>query len=81
MATVAGVLALASACTMKDQDAPPLTGPSEFAQSIDITVSPDVLPQDGASQSFITVTALDPNAQPHAQPDAADRDARRRHAR
>ena len=49
---------------MQDQDAPPLTGPSEFAQSIDITVSPDVLPQDGASQSFITVTALNPSAQP-----------------
>jgi PKD repeat protein len=64
MATVAGVLTLASACTMQDQDAPPLTGPSEFAQSIDITVSPDVLPQDGASQSFITVTALNPSAQP-----------------
>jgi PKD repeat protein len=64
MATVAGVLALASACTMKDQDAPPLTGPSEFAQSISVTVSPDVLPQDGASQSFITVTARDVNSQP-----------------
>ena len=63
MATVAGVLALASACTMTDQEAPPLTGPSEFGQSI-ITVSPDVLPQDGASQSFITVTALDANSQP-----------------
>ena len=61
---MAGVLALASACTMKDQDAPDLTGPSEFAQSIRVTVSPDVLPQDGASQSFITVTALDANSQP-----------------
>ena len=49
---------------MKDQDAPPLTGPSEFSQSITIAVSPDVLPQDGASQSFITVTARDANAQP-----------------
>jgi len=64
MATVAGVLALASACTMNSQDAPPLTGPSEFAQSIAISVSPDVLPQDGASQSFITVTARDENSQP-----------------
>ena len=64
LATAAGVLALASACTMKDQEAPPLTGPSEFSQSISITVSPDVLPQDGASQSFITVTARDANAQP-----------------
>jgi PKD repeat protein len=64
LVTAAGVMALASACTMKDQEAPPLTGPSEFSQSITISASPDVLPQDGASQSFITVTALDPNAQP-----------------
>lgn len=49
---------------MKSQDAPPLTGPSEFGQSIGVTVSPDVLPQDGASQSVVTVTALDANAQP-----------------
>ena len=49
MATVAGVLALASACTMKDQEPPPLTGPSELGQSISIAVNPDVLPQDGAS--------------------------------
>jgi hypothetical protein len=64
LATAAGVLALASACTMKNQDAPPLAGPSELSQSIGIAVSPDVLPQDGASQSFITVTARDANAQP-----------------
>ncbi len=64
IAAAAGILALASACTLSDQDPPPLTGPSEFAQSIVIAVSPDVLPQDGASQSFITVTARDANAQP-----------------
>ena len=64
MATVAGVLTLSTSCTMKDQDAPPLTGPSEFSQSVSVTVSPDVLPQDGASQSFITVTARDSNSQP-----------------
>jgi PKD repeat protein len=64
MATAAGVLALASACTMKSQEAPPLTGPSELAQSIRITVSPDVLPQDGASQSFITVTARNADSLP-----------------
>ena len=64
IAAAAGVLALASACTLSDQDPPPLTGPSEFAQSVAISVSPDVLPQDGASQSFITVTARDANGQP-----------------
>jgi PKD repeat protein len=52
--------ALASAgCTMKNQEAPPLTGPSEFGTSITITVSPDVLTQDGASQSLVTITVRD----------------------
>jgi PKD repeat protein len=64
MATVAGALALASACTMKDQEPPALTGPSELGQSIHIAVSPDVLPQDGASQSFVTVTARNADSQP-----------------
>jgi chitodextrinase len=49
---------------MKDQDPPALTGPSELGQSIYISVSPDVLPQDGASQSFVTVTARDADSQP-----------------
>jgi PKD repeat protein len=49
---------------MKDQDAPRLAGPSEYAQSIAVAVSPDVLPQDGASQSMVTVTARDANTQP-----------------
>ncbi len=64
MGLVAGALAVAGACTMNSQEAPPLTGPSELAQSIAISVSPDVLPQDGASQSFITVTARDANSRP-----------------
>jgi chitodextrinase len=64
IAAAAGIVVLAGACTLSDQDPPPLTGPSELAQSIVIAVSPDVLPQDGASQSFITVTARDANAQP-----------------
>ncbi len=64
MATVAGVLALASACTMKDQEPPALTGPSELGQSISIAANPDVLPQDGASGSHITVRAFDENGQP-----------------
>ena len=51
---------LASAgCTMKSQEAPPLAGPSEFGTSITITVSPDALTQDGASQSLVTITARD----------------------
>jgi PKD repeat protein len=64
LAVATGVLAIVSACTMHDQDAPPLTGPSEFAQSVSVSVSPDVLSQDGASQSLVTVTARDANSQP-----------------
>ena len=52
----AGVLA---SCTMKNQEAPPLTGPAEYGTSIGVQVSPDVLQQDGASQSVVTVTVRD----------------------
>jgi chitodextrinase len=65
---ITGVLgvaaAVASGCTMKSQEAPPLAGPAEFGTSISITVSPDILSQDGASQSVVTVTARDANGQP-----------------
>jgi PKD repeat protein len=64
MAVAAAAAAVASACTLQSQDAPPLTGPSELGQSLAISVSPDVLPQDGASQSFIVVTVRDANSQP-----------------
>jgi large repetitive protein len=60
------VLAAASAagCTMKKQDAPEFSGPSEFGTAIAIAVTPDVLKQDGASQSVITATARGPNGAP-----------------
>lgn len=64
---VVGVVAAAmamSACTTKNQEAPPLTGPSEFGQSVSVSANPDSLPQDGASQSFVTVTVRDADAQP-----------------
>lgn len=55
---------LATACTLKKQDTPALTGPSELGTSITMTVSPDVLAQDGASQSLVTIMARDANGQP-----------------
>lgn len=55
---------LAAGCTMGKQDAPPLTGPSEMGTSIAVAITPDTLPQDGASQSLVTVTARDANGQP-----------------
>jgi PKD repeat protein len=51
-------------CTMKSQDTPPLTGPSELGTSITLRTQPEVLVQDGASQSLITITARDSNGKP-----------------
>ena len=56
--------ALGAACTMKSNEAPSFAGPSEFGQSITVSVTPDAIVQDGASQSVVTVTALGPNAAP-----------------
>ncbi|MDP9324591.1 MAG: Ig-like domain-containing protein, partial [Acidobacteriota bacterium] len=58
------VTAIAAGCTMKSQNAPPLTGPSELGTSITVTVSPDILTQDGSSQSLVTITAHDSNGKP-----------------
>ena len=59
------VAALTSvSCTMKNQEAPPLTGPSEFGTSIGVAVTPDVLQLDGASQSVVVVTVRDAGSQP-----------------
>jgi chitodextrinase len=67
-AVTTGAMAMAvaagSACTMKSQEAPPITGPSSFATSVTVAPSPDILTQDGASQSVVTVTARDANGQP-----------------
>jgi PKD repeat protein len=51
-------------CTLEKQDPPDLAGPSEFGTSITVTISPDVLEQNGASQALVTITARDANGQP-----------------
>ncbi len=58
------VTALAAGCTLKNQEAPPLTGPSELGTSIVVAVTPDILVQDGSSQSLVTITARDSNGKP-----------------
>jgi PKD repeat protein len=57
-------LLLSAACTMKSQEAPPLTGPSEFGTSVGVQATPDVLQLDGASQSVVVVTVRDSAGQP-----------------
>ena len=59
-----GAALLVSGCTTNKQETPPLAGPSELSTAINISVSPDVLVQDGASQSLVTVMARDQNGQP-----------------
>ena len=58
-----GAALLLTACTVNKQETPPLTGPSELSTAINISVTPDVLAQDGASQSVVTITARDANGQ------------------
>src|SRR5262245_11103236 len=50
---------LLAGCTLKDQEAPPLSGPSGFGVNLTMVASPAVLPRDGSSQSTVTVTARD----------------------
>jgi PKD repeat protein len=64
-ATVGSALAL-SACTVHSTNVPALSGPSGLGSNITISVSPDILTQDGASQSLVTVTADGSNGQPAA---------------
>jgi PKD repeat protein len=59
-----GAALVAAGCTVHKQETPSLTGPSELGTAISIAVTPDVLAQDGASQSLVTVTARDANGQP-----------------
>jgi len=53
-----------TACTVHKQETPNLTGPSALGKSLAVTVSPDVIQQDGASQSVVQITATDNNGQP-----------------
>src|SRR5262245_23328955 len=56
--TVAAIAALAvSACSVSEQEAPSLAGPSGFALSLTVSAAPQVLPRDGASMSTINIVA------------------------
>jgi hypothetical protein len=65
-AAALALLTACAGCTMQDQEVPPLTGPSELSLSLSITATPDIITQDGSSQSVIVVAARDASAQPVA---------------
>lgn len=51
--------AVSSACSMDKTKQPALAGPSEFAVSMEMRATPEVLERDGSSQSVIRVFARD----------------------
>ena len=64
--TALALALLGASCTMQKTDAPSLAGPSEFGTSVAVAVTPDILQQDGASQSVVTVTTRGPDGAPLA---------------
>jgi PKD repeat protein len=60
----AAIAATSLGCTMKSQETPSLTGPSELGVSITLRTQPEILVQDGSSQSLVTITARDSNGAP-----------------
>jgi PKD repeat protein len=66
VAALVGAAAAVSSCTVERQSAPEISGPSELAQSIALTATPDKLVQDGASQTVINAVARDHQANPIA---------------
>jgi PKD repeat protein len=49
----------AAGCSVENTTAPPLSGPSELGLSLTLAATPDILSQDGGSQSRVEVFARD----------------------
>jgi PKD repeat protein len=68
LTALVGAALFVSACTVKDIDAPPLAGPSTFAQQILLVASRDTLTQNGVDSTDVSVTATGPDGQALALP-------------
>jgi PKD repeat protein len=55
---------LASGCTIQEQTAPALSGPSELGLALTVVALPETLPRDGSSMSSIVISAFDANGKP-----------------
>ena len=62
--TIGALLFATAGCRMKSQEEPGLTGPSEFGKAVTVAANPDILTQDGISQSEIVVRAHGPGGEP-----------------
>jgi PKD repeat protein len=58
---VSGLLALAAGCAVDSVSTPAPTGPSEFSTSLGMSVTPDIIRQDGSSTATIALHARDAN--------------------
>ena len=63
-AVVVLALAASAGCTIKNTEAPPLSGPSNLALLLSVSATPDSISQDGGSQASIKVTAIGPDGRP-----------------
>jgi PKD repeat protein len=61
---VLGAALAVAACTANKTETPALSGPSEFALALSLSANPDILRQDGSSQSQLVILARDANGQP-----------------
>ncbi|HUF48241.1 MAG TPA: PKD domain-containing protein [Vicinamibacterales bacterium] len=61
---IVAVAALVGGCSLDSPPVPGFAGPSEFALSLVVTATPDVITQDGVSTTTIQVQARDANSQP-----------------
>jgi PKD repeat protein len=61
---VTALVVTASACTIKETEAPPLSGPSEFALRIALSLAPDAIYQDGVSQTVLNIEATGIDSRP-----------------
>lgn len=57
------LLGLGTACSVQQTAIPGLSGPSDFALSINLTATPDIINQDGLSQAVVVVVARGPNGE------------------
>jgi hypothetical protein len=66
LAIIGAAAVAAVSCSVHQADVPGLSGPSTLARSITMTVTPDRISRDGASQSSIAVSAFGPDGRPLA---------------
>ncbi len=57
--SVISTMLAGNACTVSQQTAPSVSGPSELAMSLSMTAIPDTVVQDGSGTSTVRVTAFD----------------------